>query len=223
MKDYLILKLDGALQGWGRETLEGLRPSELYPGRSALLGLLGACMGIERNDPDAQHQLADSVKFAVRIDCSKAKIEPQKMTDYHTIKDAREDYSGLKSHLTIETRREYWQDVKYTVAIWLNDNAELSLKQLEHAVKCPVYTPVLGRRSCPLSRPLFETYVTAENVLTALSQVPPAKGTIYSDEPDDNAVKLRKRDVPIINQPRQFASRQVYMTESLKETVHVFK
>ena len=222
MKDYLILVLDGVLQTWGRETLEGLRPSELCPGRSGLLGLLGACLGIERNDHENQRQLAVSVKFAVRIDNSKKnqksetdEKEQQKMTDYHTVKDARVDYSGLKSHNTIETWREYWQDARYTVAVWLTDKAELSLQDLENAVKYPVYTPVLGRRSCPLSRPLFEEYLKAKNALEALRQIKPGTGIIYSDEKeDDRAIPLRKRDVPIINQPRQFASRYLYMTKT---------
>lgn len=206
MKDYLVLKLQGPLQAWGRETFEGLRPSELFPGRSALLGLLGACLGIDRDDRESLFQLASSVNFAVRVD-----QQGQKMTDYHTVKDARVDCQGLKSHDTIQTWREYWQDAKYTVVIWVSESAFFSLGELEQAVKKPVYTPVLGRRSCALARPLYECQVRAVSFLAALSLVEPLGGTIYADEPTDGAIPLRKRDVPIIQQPRQFASRMVYM------------
>lgn len=212
MRDYLVLKLQGPLQAWGRETFEGLRPSELYPGRSALLGLLGACLGVERNDQAAQLRLASSVNFAVRVD-----QQGQKMTDYHTVKNARVEYSGLKSHDTIQTWREYWQDAKYTVVVWQSDAAEISLDELESAFGNPKYTPVLGRRSCPLTRPLYETTVTATSALDALSLVEPVGGTVYSDEFTEEALPLKKRDVPIIQQPRQFASRLVYMSRGKGE------
>ena len=146
MNDYLILKLQGPMQAWGRESFEGLRPSELFPGRSALIGLLGACLGIDRIDQKQQQALAGSVRFAVRVD-----QQGQKMTDYHTVKNAREDYRGLKSHDTIQTWREYWQDACYTVAVWSTDNADIALADIAKAVKHPLYTPVLGRRSCPIS------------------------------------------------------------------------
>lgn len=212
MKDYLILNLQGPLQAWGRETFEGLRPSELYPGRSALLGLLGACLGVERSDQAAQHRLASSVNFAVRVD-----QQGQKITDYHTVKNARVEYSGLKSHDTIQTWREYWQDAKYTVVVWLSENAVMELAELESALNKPSYTPVLGRRSCPLARPLYETQVTAKSALDALSLVEPIGGTVYSDEFTEGTRPLKKRDVPIIQQPRQFASRMVYMSRGKGE------
>jgi CRISPR system Cascade subunit CasD len=207
MNDYLILKLQGPMQAWGRESFEGLRPSELFPGRSALLGLLAACLGIERTDQKQQQALAASVWFAVRVD-----QQGQKMTDYHTVKNAREDYRGLKSHDTIQTWREYWQDACYTVAVWSTDNADITLADIAKAVKHPLYTPVLGRRSCPIARPLFEITLTAESALAALALVGGNQGAVYSEENSTGAIELKKRDVPIIHQPRQFASRPVFLT-----------
>jgi CRISPR system Cascade subunit CasD len=207
MRDYLILKLQGPLQAWGRESFEGLRPSELFPGRSALLGLLGACLGIDRIDREGLQALASSVSFAVRVD-----HQGQKMTDYHTVKNAREDYRGLKSHDTIQTWREYWQDAFYTVAIWNNDEALISLNEIEQALQRPLYTPVLGRHSCPLARPLFDARVSADSALSALALSGETRGAVYSEEYLEKAMTLKKRDVPIIHQPRRFASRTVYVT-----------
>jgi len=67
MGNYLILKLHGPMQAWGEHTFEGLRPSANFPTRSALLGLLGACLGIGRNERDRLQALADSVGMAVRV------------------------------------------------------------------------------------------------------------------------------------------------------------
>ena len=67
MSKFLILRLDGPMQAWGTHTFEDFRPSNLYPTRSGLLGLLGACLGIERSDLVGQTQLAASVEFTVRV------------------------------------------------------------------------------------------------------------------------------------------------------------
>ena len=219
MRQHLILKLEGPLQSWGRHSFEGLRSSEAFPGRGALLGLLGSCLGIDREDREGQRQLAASVGFAVR--CDKGEHRPLKMTDYHTVKDARVDYQGLKSHETIQTWREYWQDAKYTVAVWNLPQAEVSLQQLKEGVCKPVFTPVLGRRSCPLVRPLFENQIEAEDALTALAQVEPVAGMVYSDEGNISQRQLQLRDVPITEQPRQFATRRVYVQALTEEGRHV--
>ena len=43
MPRFLVQKLDGPMQAWGTHTYEDFRPSNLFPTRSGLLGLLGAC------------------------------------------------------------------------------------------------------------------------------------------------------------------------------------
>lgn len=214
MRDYLILKLQGVMQAWGEHTFEGLRPSTNFPTRSALTGLLAACLGIDRNDRQQQQALANSFLYAVRQDETEHSVI--KMTDYHTVKDAREDYVGLKSHDTIITQREYLLDAAFTLAIWNTEGAEYSLEQLKAAVCQPRYTPFLGRRSCPITRPLYASLVQAVNSDEALKLIEPASGVIYSEEnlPDvigRNKHRHRVRDVPLPNQPRQFASRMVYV------------
>ncbi len=217
MRDYLILKLQGVMQAWGEHTFEGLRPSTNFPTRSALVGLLAACLGIDRNNRKQQQALANSFLYAVRQDETEHKLV--KMMDYHTVKDAREDYVGLKSHETIITQREYLLDAVFTVAIWNTDGAEYSLDQLKVAVCQPRYTPFLGRRSCPITRPLYEDLVKAINSDEALKLIEPITGVIYSEENLSHNIRHRVRDVPLPNQPRQFASRMVYVYG--KENSHV--
>jgi len=227
MRDHLILKLQGVMQTWGEHTFEGLRPSTNFPTRSALIGLLGACLGIDRKDYHGQQNLADSILYAVRQDGKKSvwnedistwqPLNTIKMTDYHTIKDARADYEGKKKpHKTIQTWREYLFDTAYTTAIWSVENTTYSLNALQEAISKPRYTPFLGRRSCPLTRPLFEGRVRAASADEALKLVEPAVGVIYSEEllpevPGRNMHRHRVRDVPLTKQPRQFASRMVYV------------
>jgi len=97
MPKFLILRLDGPMQAWGTHTFEDFRPSNLYPTRSGLLGLLGACLGIERSDLVGQTQLAASVEFTVRVDSQIPRpgvdgpvAKPGiKLADFHTVMDAR--------------------------------------------------------------------------------------------------------------------------------------
>lgn len=221
MGDFLILKLQGPMQAWGEHSFEGARPSGNFPTRSALLGLLGACLGIRRDEYVRQQQLADSVQFAVRKDTRQVEthwgdmktLPVIKMTDYHTVKDARKSYAGLNSHETIQTWREYLLDAEYTVAVWTNEGAAVTLAELEAAVQRPAFTPYLGRRSCPLAQPLFRQRLAAADALKALQSDGKGGGIVYSDvnigEKCDRTIRLR--DVPMPGQPRQFASRNVYI------------
>ncbi len=61
MRSYLILRLAGPMQAWGQPTFEGTRPTGRFPTRSGLLGLLGACLGIQRDDTSSLQALSESV------------------------------------------------------------------------------------------------------------------------------------------------------------------
>ncbi|WP_075182182.1 type I-E CRISPR-associated protein Cas5/CasD [Pantoea sp. 1.19] len=213
MPAYLILQLTGPMQAWGLPTFEGLRPSAPFPTRSGLLGLLGACLGIARNQRQCLQQLADSVHFAVRCDAHGAH-SPVNLTDFHTVKDAREKQSGLKQHDTILTRREYLCDASFTVAVWSDTAQDYSVQQLSEAVKKPVFTPCLGRRSCPLTKPLFHSIQEADTPFAALSVALPGTGAVYSEVPlSGKERRLSVRDEPLYHLPRQFARRAWYVIQ----------
>ncbi len=216
MKPYLMLRLSGPMQAWGQPTFEGTRPTGSFPTRSGLLGLLGACLGIRRDEKIALQNLANSVRFAVRCDSysvdDKA-VSVTKLTDYHTVQNAREDYRGLKSHDTIQTWREYLCDAHFTVAVWCTDKSVYALHDITYAVQKPYFTPYLGRRSCPLAHPLFMASVEANNPLQAFAQIA-GDGVIYSEEATDvHNRRLRVRDEPIVALPRQFAARDWFVLQ----------
>ncbi|MFT4172193.1 MAG: type I-E CRISPR-associated protein Cas5/CasD [Rhodocyclaceae bacterium] len=227
MPRFLILRLQGPMQGWSGHSFEGRRPLLEYPSRSGVLGLLAACLGICRSDRQGQRDLAESVHYAARRD---ARAHPAvAITDYHTVLDARETYQGLKSHDTIQTWRDYLCDAAFTVAVWQTGNGGFDLDTIGHAVRAPRYTPFLGRRSCPLTRPLFDSFVEAENSIAALSKIThtPTRchdngierkitslaSTIYTEEHlEDCTYTEDVRDEPL-GQARQFARRRVFVYE----------
>jgi CRISPR system Cascade subunit CasD len=219
MPRYLILRLDGPMQAWGSHTFEDLRPSNLFPTRSGLLGLLGACLGIDRSDHVRLDQLAQSVEFTVRANravrrpdveqlISKAAV---KLPDYHTVLDARK-VDGSANKNAVESRREYLFDAAFTVAIGETQNAPVTLSAVADALLRPCFTPVLGRRSCPITRPLLDgPLVEAIDAKAALASALPVGGLIYAEGDLISTQPLRIRDVPMYGRHRQFGTRQVFL------------
>jgi len=206
MKTYVALKLRGVMQAWGGHTFEDLRHTELIPTRSGILGLLAACFGIDRTDQARLEYLAGSVAIAVRMDRT-----PQRITDFHTVMDARK-VDGKARKDPVVSRREYLCDAEYTVLLEIAEAARFSVADVVHALQHPVYTPFLGRRSCPASRPLYEATIEAVDFESAFGLVEPCKGTVYSDTcPRSGATRFRLRDIPLYGRKRQFASRQLYV------------
>ena len=50
MRDYLVMRLYAPLASWGEIAVGEVRHSANYPSKSALLGLLGAALGVRRDD-----------------------------------------------------------------------------------------------------------------------------------------------------------------------------
>ena len=218
MPRFLIIKLDGPMQAWGGHTYEDFRPSHLFPTRSGLLGLIGACLGLDRRDTGGQSRLADSLDFTVRTDrvavCaardSMPQKQPLKLPDFHTVLNARK-VDGSMNKYPVVSRREYLFDAVFTVAVGVRAESGITIEQLTDAVKRPVYTPSLGRRSCPVTRPLYESTLDAADGKNALSRVAGC-GLIYSEAAAlANARPLEIRDVPMHSRHRRFGTRRVHV------------
>lgn len=217
MPRYLILRLDGPMQAWGTHTFEDFRPSNFYPTRSGLLGLLAACLGIERNDHNGQAALAASVEFSVRVDTTVERLDRKqpvkksgvKLPDFHTVMDARK-VDGKVNKFPVVSRREYLYDAAFTVAVGAKPDAPLTLDTIAEALRRPLYTPTLGRRACPPTRPVFDGEAEAANGVEALRGAS-GGGTLIYSESQESGQPLRLRDVPLHGNKRQFGTRIVYL------------
>lgn len=229
MRDYLIIRLQGAMQAWGGHTYEDYRPSLIFPSRSAIVGLLGACLGIEREDITALKALDKSFQLAVRAnkrkivqrENSKAKppVNMQKITDFHTVQHARK-VDGKPRPEAIVSHREYLCDAEFTLALSFSDDAEYGLDRVKQAIRKPAYTPFLGRRSCPIQSPLYQDVVTAIGVQAALRLIEPHQGTLYSEVELEGGTSMTVRDQPLfVNTVRQFNNRKIYILGSGGEYV----
>lgn len=160
MTDYLIFRLYAPLASWGEAAVGETRPTATYPGKGAVLGLLGAALGVRRDDDHGQAQLRDSIVMGIK------QLTPGLlMRDYHTVQvpaakvsyaTRKEELSGPRDALkTILSSRDYRCDGLWTIAIWLTPAASLTLDALEQALKTPYFPLYLGRKSCPPAAPLL--------------------------------------------------------------------
>ncbi|GAD89979.1 putative CRISPR-associated protein [Vibrio halioticoli NBRC 102217] len=196
----LLLKTEG-MSAYGLQTFDVHRRANHFPTRSGIIGLLGAAMGIKRSDHHKLYQLSQEVLIAVQVNNAGTKI-----TDYHTVQNFRSPQGKIQKG-TKPTYRDYWCDSEHTFAI----TGEKSLiVQLSQSVRFPTFTLFQGRKSCPLTRPLYEGICIQNNPVEALLALE-GKGQIFSDQAGQHQVAtLQVRDL-ITATPRKYAMRTVYV------------
>lgn len=152
----VLLRLEGPLQAWGTQSKLGVRATDRDPSKSGVLGLVGAALGMNRDDSVTLATLS-SLGMAVRVD-----REGLLLKDYHTAGGGRfrgQDYLVYGAGDCIPSNRYYLQDASFVAA--LSGEDEL-VERIATAVQSPRWPLFLGRRSCPPSGPLFIAVVSAD-------------------------------------------------------------
>lgn len=220
MTEYLVFTLAAPMGSFGGLAGHERRGSDSWPKRSAILGLLGAALGIERRDTARQEALR---KWKVSVSVLSESVPLQ---DFHTVQtvpsarikrpDTRRQALNklIKKDNPVITWRDYRCDCAFGVA--LRDGPEMEVAH--SALECPVFTPYLGRKSCPLSAPMAPHRVQAANVAEALNQavLPPYLNSmrpllIASDEALPNARQETLWDEPLDREGWHFGPRVVYI------------
>lgn len=240
--DFLTLTLHGPMAAWGGVAVGEQRPSETHPTKSAMLGMLGAALGIRRDDEDALQALASAYHFGVRVDASGALLR-----DYHTAQVpparrkvvylTRRDELQADGLYTILSQRDYRMEALYTVALWqAESNAPYTLQALAEALRTPTFVLYLGRKSCPPSLPLAPGIVTAESLREAFDKTPnPGEEFLAALTRDKQrryyweglsdveagmvaGMRVKRRDQPRNRRHWQFEDREeCYAIENLRE------
>ena len=215
----ILLKFSGPLQSYGTSSHFQTRYTDYYPSKSAVLGLLAACLGYRRDEEEKLRELS-TLKFAVRIDQQGGLLK-----DYHI---AITDKEIVEKPQTYVTNRYYLEDALFVVA--LSGMDEL-IDTLIEAIKTPYFQPFMGRRSLPVPVDFF-LGVSTEDILDSLRNLPwqaapwykkkkEKQGIgekisleVYADEEIVEEEKITRsklrRDIPISfsQKGRQFAFRQ---------------
>ncbi|SDN37040.1 type I-E CRISPR-associated protein Cas5/CasD [Pseudomonas jinjuensis] len=177
MTEYLLLRLYGPLASWGEIAVGESRHSAVHPSKSALLGLLAAALGVERDDEVAQQALAQGYRFGIKLECIGTPLR-----DYHTVQSGvpprKTRFRSRRQELaadkvgTLLSAREYRCDSLALVAVEALDQAPHSLEKLAEALRQPHFSLYLGRKSCPLALPLAPRVQGAESLRQVLDEVP---------------------------------------------------
>jgi CRISPR system Cascade subunit CasD len=160
MAGILTFALVAPLASFGAIAVGERRSGWDRPGRSAVFGLLGACLGVERADDDAQAALASQYGLALLCHAS-----GRLLADYHTAQvpsakgkrrfATRAEELAAPELNTILSRRDYRSGAWHLAAVWPRvPDPRWRLEALAEAMRRPVFVPYLGRKSCPLGLPL---------------------------------------------------------------------
>lgn len=174
MSEFLVLTLECKMASFGDLAGHERRGSEVWPGKSALTGLIGGAMGVKRDDGEGQRQLR-TLSFAVAAFDTGVTLR-----DFHTVQSVHQKIKNARTRAlalaegrksdalnTSITLRDYRCSVLYAVAVW---GGELQLDAVSTALKHPVFVPYLGRKSCPLSAPMAPQVVEADDPLVAIDK-----------------------------------------------------
>lgn len=169
MQDHLLFRLYGALAAWGEVAVGERRGTADHPTKSAVLGMVGAALGIDRGS-EAEHQaLATGLGFAVRTEAL-GRLEQ----DYHTTQTSRRRGHATRAEeldptagkvSTMLSTRAYRSDAAWTVALWSRSPGEgPSLAGIKAKLQEPTFVLYLGRKSCPPALPLHPQLVRADTL-----------------------------------------------------------
>jgi len=176
MTAYLVFQLYGPMAAWGDIAVGESRVTSTLPGRSALLGLLAAALGLKRTDESSLSDLSSSVRFGVLTlssghflrDYHTAQVPPATALKRRPSRTRRDELSVPKDELgTILSARDYRTDASYRVAVDRMSAGKFDLAALRNALLTPVFPLYLGRKACPPSLPLNPRIFEASDLLAA--------------------------------------------------------
>ncbi len=211
----VLLRLEGPMQSWGTSSRFEERDTQLDPSKSGVIGLVGAAMGVRRDDRRSIARLA-ALRMAVRVD-----RQGEVRYDYQTAGGGswpgRKRYgvykaSGKAPDEATISRRFYLADASFLVALGSDDHDLVDA--IDTALRDPRFPPWLGRKGYAPSSPIACGVVEGDPE-SALSDDPALGGLETSElwlvvECDASEGEAR-RDVPIVFTPddRRFGVRYV--------------
>lgn len=181
--------LDAPMQSWGASSKFQYRETGAFPSKSAVIGLVAAALGINKDSPDETEQLAPvgNLRYtAVKL----PKPHPvNRLTDFHTVGGGYDKKGPPTEKMniprkasgapfgTVITRRSYLTDAAF--AAILEGNDEALLKRIRLALLDPVWGVWFGRKTCLPATPLTPSLAdTRESALLALLAALPGREPI---------------------------------------------
>lgn len=144
----ILATLAAPMRSWGGASLGDDRDTLTHPTASGMLGFLGACAGVDRDNKALMARWYggwDVITFSERA--------PAMMVDYHSACASRMA-EGKHNVNAVITQRAYLLSSIECVAFVLRADAESDLFDAALlGLATPVFTPYVGRKSNPLMAP----------------------------------------------------------------------
>ena len=214
----ILLKFAGPMQSWGTDSHFNNRHTDLHPSKSAVLGLVAAALGWQRNEN--RIVTLNKIHFAVRVDQSGNLLE-----DYQIAYNSKLD----RKKGTYVTRRYYIQDGVFVAALGISQAEDVN--EILAALRQPYFQPYMGRRSLPLPVDFILDVVEGEPV-SVLRDFPwqaadwyqkkeqlkdntgRQRLSIFAEKDIDGGIGRRRRDhvVSLASSGRRYLPRMEYET-----------
>ena len=151
---YMELELNGFMQHYPSRNHVVAVPSSGYfktekvPTRNAVLGMIGAALGVTRENKETLRKLDASLEIKYKL--LKKGVADTDFQTAHPLHDGDRFLSvkgkpKSEKENTVIKRVEYLYDYKFSVFVGAEDDI---LNEIRAAFECPVYPPVMGKRSC---------------------------------------------------------------------------
>ena len=174
MAHAVVFRLEAAIAAFGEVAVGERRGSRRRPTTSAILGLVASALGIGR-EADGHAELARDWRIALRCDRLGAPL-----ADFHTAQTPpqrrnrrfatrREELADKLDLGTVISRRDHFTDAAFTIVLWPADGlgSKEAAERVAEALARPRWSPFVGRRACPPSRPFAPLLVDPATVAAA--------------------------------------------------------
>ncbi len=173
VSEHLVFLLHAPLAAMGGVAVGERRAGFDRPGKSAIIGLIAAALGLDRSDEAAHAALGEGYGLGL------GEIKSGRLLmDYHTTQTPSRQRNRpsptRRSELKVEdlntllSLREYRAEPAYLVVLWPRATPRWSLGHLAEALRRPHFVLYFGRKACPLGLPLDPRVIEANNARGAM-------------------------------------------------------
>lgn len=159
MAEILTFTLWAPMAAMGDIAVGERRVGGNRPARSAVLGLVAAALGVDRQDRPGLAAIEAGYGVALLVERAGDLVQ-----DYHSTQlpkpgrhrrkaTRRQELADPRRLNTILTLREYRTDPWVTAALWTRADAPHALERIAERLRRPSFTLFFGRKACPLGLP----------------------------------------------------------------------
>lgn len=161
----LAFLIDAPLQSWGASSRFQRRDTEGFPTKSALIGVLAAAFGIDKQNTNEAEQLAPlaSLRLIVYRLPREGRLPVERLSDFHTIGGGYDKGASTMEKMsipkkasgapfgTVITRRTYLTGARFIAAF---TGEAVFVRSLADALENPRWGVWFGRKTCIPAMPL---------------------------------------------------------------------